>query len=105
MVGFLSVVGPEHRSILDPDPEHWFFGFSSAEPNVLIAPGGGHGAGLAGGSRHLPQQGQDLPGVGQRGGPAPHHLHAGGRRRQGGLRAAGPRHQGCPGTQPDEKFS
>merc|ERR1711963_721758 len=37
-----------------------------------------HGARLARGSWHLPQQGQDLPHLGQRGGSAPYHLHADG---------------------------
>merc|ERR1712066_599987 len=44
-----------------------------------------HGARLARGSRHLPQQGQDLPHLGQRGGSTPYHLHADGRRCQGCL--------------------
>ena len=31
---------------------------------------------LAAGTRHLPQREENVPGVGQRGGPSPHHLHA-----------------------------
>ena len=34
---------------------------------------------LAHGERHLPQHGEDVPGVGGRGGPPAHHQHAAGR--------------------------
>merc|ERR1711953_1209914 len=44
---------------------------------------------------HLPQRGQDLPAVGERGGPDEDHLHGEGRRRQGSLLPSCPWHQGC----------
>merc|ERR1712184_224736 len=54
-----------------------------------------HGARLARGPWNLPQRGQDLPPVGERGGPDENHLHGEGRRRQGSLLPSCPWHQGC----------
>merc|ERR1719474_2185272 len=59
--------------------------------------GSWHGERLARGTWNLPQQGQDLLDLGQRGRPTEDHLHAKGRRRQGGVRQAGKRYQGCRG--------
>merc|ERR1711971_1510844 len=58
-------------------------------------PGCRHGARLARGPWNLPQRGQDLPPVGERGGPDENHLHGEGRRRQGSLLPSCPWHQGC----------
>ena len=58
-------------------------------------PGCRYGARLARGPWNLPQRGQDLPPVGERGGPDENHLHGEGRRRQGSLLPSLSWNQGC----------
>merc|ERR1712222_271678 len=56
---------------------------------------------------HLPQHREDLPHLDQRGGSAPYHLHAEGRRCQGSVQQIGQGYQGRPGLQDfclDEKY-
>merc|ERR1712130_1035587 len=62
---------------------------------TFTLPGCRYGARLARGPWNLPQRGQDLPPVGERGGPDEDHLHGEGRRRQGSLLPSLSWYQGC----------
>ena len=50
---------------------------TNKQTQQFFLPGCRHGTRLAGGSGYFPQQGQDLLDLGQRGGPAQDHFHAG----------------------------